>query len=356
MASSSSTTRELEEAWTGIRLDEEDGEEYIFEGPAEGEPIFQHIMADLWKPVRGMYVKELSPNLFLFQFYHEMDIHRVITGSPWTFDRKHLILERLKEGDNPKAMKLDKMEMWVQIHDLQPGCMTEAVVRAAGAYLGGFVETDPNNFIGVWKDYLRLVGSRWLRSGRAEEMSDSGVFNVGPVNGGIDPQVTAVNNNFGPNSQGSLHENLILNVETTNHSSQGSKGRYGTTATLNIISPIPLENDTLTINHTPIFLEPTTFQHSSSRIQFRFENSWNHEPMCYEIVQDCWCNNPLLSIQEKIRACASKLASWGKEYTVWATNKSSTRFAFVQEALKFASVEGQEQHFAVDMALKIVTW
>uniref|UniRef100_A0A803PBV4 Reverse transcriptase domain-containing protein n=1 Tax=Cannabis sativa TaxID=3483 RepID=A0A803PBV4_CANSA len=565
MVSSSSTIRDLEDAWTGIRLDEEDGEEFIFEGPAEREPIidtrwylvgrlltgrvsdfqiFQHIMADLWKPVRDMYVKELSPNLFLFQFYHEMDIHRVIIGSPWTFDRKHLILERLKEGDNPRAMKLEKMYMWVQIHDLQPGCMTEAVVRAAGVYLGGFVEIDPNNFTGVWKDYLRiptfcflcgimghserfcekaldipidsaikpygkwmiassrranqLVGSRWLRSGRAEETMDTGVFNAGAVNGGIDPHVMAVNNNSGPNFQRSLYWNVPQIVGTTNQAVQGSKERYGTTGTLNITSPITLENDTLTISdlkrrrielgldngprgdgsmvnmdseiadgdneslelmdqnrlgfeacfsvdpvgrkgglalfwkvkeeasllgysnnhidveisqeettkwrltglygepncslrhqtwtlirtlrrnsplpwcvigdinnigslteqkggrpypnslingfqemltllssqwidifndatltnlefsssdHTPILLEPTIFQRSRSRVQFRFENSWTHEPMCYEIVNDCWRNNPSLSIQDKIRACASTLATWGKDYT-----------------------------------------
>uniref|UniRef100_A0A803PRU2 DUF4283 domain-containing protein n=1 Tax=Cannabis sativa TaxID=3483 RepID=A0A803PRU2_CANSA len=58
----------------------------------------QHKMATLWQPGRGMYVKELGPNYFIFQFYHEVDIERIMDGSPWTFDRIPLVFERVKPG------------------------------------------------------------------------------------------------------------------------------------------------------------------------------------------------------------------------------------------------------------------
>ncbi|KAF4401983.1 hypothetical protein G4B88_017495 [Cannabis sativa] len=54
----------------------------------------KHTLAGLWKPGKGLFVKELGPNLFLFQFYHEIDIKRVINGSPWTFNRLPLIFSR----------------------------------------------------------------------------------------------------------------------------------------------------------------------------------------------------------------------------------------------------------------------
>ncbi|KAF4383412.1 hypothetical protein G4B88_023986 [Cannabis sativa] len=60
--------------------------------------IFQNIMADLWKPGKGIFIKRLEQNRFLFQFYHEIDIQRVLDGSPWTYDRKQLLIERLKPG------------------------------------------------------------------------------------------------------------------------------------------------------------------------------------------------------------------------------------------------------------------
>lgn len=66
--------------------------------------VMQHKMASLWRPGRGLYVKQLDSNRFIFQFYHEIDIKRVIEGSPWTFGRFHLVLECLKDGDNPRTI------------------------------------------------------------------------------------------------------------------------------------------------------------------------------------------------------------------------------------------------------------
>lgn len=53
----------------------------------------QHKMASLGKPGRGVYIKELESKRYIFQFYHEVDIKRVIEGSPWTFGRFQLIFE-----------------------------------------------------------------------------------------------------------------------------------------------------------------------------------------------------------------------------------------------------------------------
>uniref|UniRef100_A0A803PEE1 Reverse transcriptase domain-containing protein n=1 Tax=Cannabis sativa TaxID=3483 RepID=A0A803PEE1_CANSA len=90
----------------------------------------QHKMASLWRPGRGLSVKELDPNLYLFQFFHEFDVERVIEGSPWTFDRVPLVFTRLKEGDDPRMV--------------------------LGNFVGSFVESDKNNFMGLWRDYFRV--------------------------------------------------------------------------------------------------------------------------------------------------------------------------------------------------------
>ncbi|KAM6578787.1 hypothetical protein CsatB_030624 [Cannabis sativa] len=118
--------------------------------------VFQNMMAFLWQPGMGMYVKELNPNLFLFQLYHEVDIQRVIDGSPWSYDRKPFIFTRLQEGENPRLVEINHVDMWVQLHNLQSGNMTLSVVTTLGNYIGSFVESDPNNFVGVWRDYLRV--------------------------------------------------------------------------------------------------------------------------------------------------------------------------------------------------------
>ncbi|KAF4399426.1 hypothetical protein G4B88_022509 [Cannabis sativa] len=177
MASSSETMKDVEKQWSNICLDEE--EEFVTEleedasdeveyddrwcligkllsGKISDYQVFQNIIADLWKPGKGMYVKILEQNRFLFQFYHEIDIDRVITGSPWTYDRKQLLIERLRPGDNPRTKPIHHLDLWVQIHNLQPGFKTDNVVRQAAKYMGSFLETDLNNFKGVWREYLRV--------------------------------------------------------------------------------------------------------------------------------------------------------------------------------------------------------
>ncbi|KAM6570884.1 hypothetical protein CsatA_014964 [Cannabis sativa] len=177
MASSSSEGRVLEVEKETIPLEEEETEVLRLPGSSTEEVaidtrwclvgklltgrvsdfnVFQNMMAFLWQPGMGMYVKELNPNLFLIQFHHEIDIQRVIDGSPWTYDRKPFIFTRLKEGDNPRLVEINNLDMWVQIHNLQTGNMTLSVVMALGNYIGTFIESDPNNFVGIWRDYLRV--------------------------------------------------------------------------------------------------------------------------------------------------------------------------------------------------------
>lgn len=101
-----------------------------------------------------MYVKEIGSNLYLFQFHHELDISVVVDGSPWTFNRAQLVFERLNTRDSPKHIKLNHLDMWVQIHDLQTGFRSERVVQDIGNYVGTFVKNDLSNFVGVCREFF----------------------------------------------------------------------------------------------------------------------------------------------------------------------------------------------------------
>lgn len=116
----------------------------------------QHKMASLWRPGKGMYVKQLDSNRFLFQFYHEIDIKRVCDESPWTFGRFHLVFERLKIGIDLRTMDINNLEIWVQLHGMGMGFMSQRVVTDIGNHIGKFVESDVNNFVGVLRDHFRV--------------------------------------------------------------------------------------------------------------------------------------------------------------------------------------------------------
>ena len=49
-------------------------------------------LATLWRPMRGVKIKNLGQQLFSFQFYHDMDLERVISQGPWSFDQSILVL------------------------------------------------------------------------------------------------------------------------------------------------------------------------------------------------------------------------------------------------------------------------
>lgn len=85
-------------------------------------------------------------NFYMFQFYHELDVKRVISGSSWSFNRKTLIVNRIQEGENPRCVQLNSIDLWVQIHDFQPGFMSKRVIQEVGNYIDAFVESYLRNF------------------------------------------------------------------------------------------------------------------------------------------------------------------------------------------------------------------
>jgi hypothetical protein len=52
-------------------------------------------MAEVWKPVKGVTIKEATTGKFLFHFAHPLDMEAVLNGGPWTFDNNMLVLERV---------------------------------------------------------------------------------------------------------------------------------------------------------------------------------------------------------------------------------------------------------------------
>lgn len=48
--------------------------------------VMKSKLADVWRPVHGINIKDLKPGIFLFQFYHIEDMYWVMNGVPWSFD------------------------------------------------------------------------------------------------------------------------------------------------------------------------------------------------------------------------------------------------------------------------------
>nr|GMC82871.1 Small GTPase superfamily [Ipomoea batatas] len=113
-------------------------------------------MASVWQPAMGMSMKELPFRRFLFRFFHESDIARIVDEGPWTFEQNLLILKRLAHGKDPESVSLDHAQFWVQVHGLPVGLRSEAVLSAVGGFLGRVVTMDERNFDGSMRVFFRV--------------------------------------------------------------------------------------------------------------------------------------------------------------------------------------------------------
>jgi len=95
-------------------------------------------------------------NRFLFQFFDEGDMERVLHTGPWHFDSYPMLLRKLQFGENPLTMPIDTMDIWIQAHNLPFGFMAESMGHFLGNHVGKLLKYDFNNNYGTWRKYMRL--------------------------------------------------------------------------------------------------------------------------------------------------------------------------------------------------------
>jgi len=94
-------------------------------------PIQSYMMMEkietFWSPVRGVNIQEIEPNLYTFQFFHHLDLQRILKKGPWCFDNHLLILDVIPNNANPKSVTLQSVPFWIHVHDIPTGYMSEKV-------------------------------------------------------------------------------------------------------------------------------------------------------------------------------------------------------------------------------------
>lgn len=119
-------------------------------------PYFRDTIAAIWRPTMGMNVKELQPKLYLFRFFHEGDMARIMDDGPWSYEQSLLLLRRLSPEEDPETVNITHTEFWVQIHGLPNGFKSDSVLQAIGNFIGILVKTDDRNFDGSLRVFFRI--------------------------------------------------------------------------------------------------------------------------------------------------------------------------------------------------------
>lgn len=53
-------------------------------------------------------------------------------------------------------VKLQETKMWVQVYDIPRGLLSVHILKSVGESIGRYVKSDPANFNGVWKSFVRV--------------------------------------------------------------------------------------------------------------------------------------------------------------------------------------------------------
>ncbi|MBA0818355.1 hypothetical protein Gohar_028040, partial [Gossypium harknessii] len=99
-------------------------------------------LASVWHPISGVSISDMGKERYLFRFYYEVDVERVIKNGPWNFNSHLLILHRLQQGEDPLSVLLHWVDFWILIYDLPLGFMADAVAHRLGNFIGEFIEYD----------------------------------------------------------------------------------------------------------------------------------------------------------------------------------------------------------------------
>lgn len=152
---------DLESMWKKLSLTEEEEEgvvvpkEVFFEGTSWlpncllvslltkkgfNNEAFMATMEKIWRATPPINIQEVGENLFMFQFRNNAQREIVISGGPWNFDDRLVLLKPLERGDKPSRNLLNKAIFWIQIHGLPFMSMSEKVGTLLGKKLGRVIE------------------------------------------------------------------------------------------------------------------------------------------------------------------------------------------------------------------------
>ncbi|GMY17896.1 hypothetical protein FCV25MIE_13135 [Fagus crenata] len=114
------------------------------------------MMLRLWGASRGITVKTIKDNLFVFQFPDEYERTRIMNGSPWLFDNSLLALKEFDGSIPATQVQFTHSWFWVQLHGIPLYYMTRETGEQVGGTIGMVKEVDVSeNGVG-WGNALRM--------------------------------------------------------------------------------------------------------------------------------------------------------------------------------------------------------
>ncbi|TXG49059.1 hypothetical protein EZV62_024934 [Acer yangbiense] len=103
---------------------------------------FNDVMTTVWRVSEGVEIEWAEGNIFVLNFNNLDDRYRILAGGLWNFDRVVIAFEKPTGVGNILSMNFNRVEFWVQIHNLPLLCMTEDIGIFLGKMIGEVSDID----------------------------------------------------------------------------------------------------------------------------------------------------------------------------------------------------------------------
>ncbi|XBI84563.1 hypothetical protein VPH35_092849 [Triticum aestivum] len=104
---------------------------------------FYRGMRVAWDLAKEVKIRPLEDNLYTLQFSCLGDWERVMEDGPWNFKGKALVLAPYDGFTKPWTIELNKIDIWLQIHDLPDGYFSK--IKALSSMVGEFIFAEPKS-------------------------------------------------------------------------------------------------------------------------------------------------------------------------------------------------------------------
>ncbi|KAJ8426626.1 hypothetical protein Cgig2_016069 [Carnegiea gigantea] len=162
----------LEEAWQNLKLTA--GEEQVItteedDDTTSGELIslyllgrlhtsnsfnlraMKSVLRNVWKPSKGLVMRDLDSNLFIFQFFFAADRDFVLNEGPWAFDGYILLLKQITRLEVPSEVEFRSGHFWVKAYDILEKKQTTSFAQVLASNISEFASCDETTMFGVDK-------------------------------------------------------------------------------------------------------------------------------------------------------------------------------------------------------------
>jgi len=115
---------------------------------------FKATCGDLWRFDQGVTIREVGQILSIAVFGSEDHLMTVLDKSPWSFDKKLILMKRFLDDSSPAKVTFSHSPFWIHIFNIPVKSMNKAVGIKIGNDMGELIMVDAPKSGLAWGPFL----------------------------------------------------------------------------------------------------------------------------------------------------------------------------------------------------------